>query len=174
MMGVSSNTFRGRMSDSSPHVLPQPWARIILVTGNAATHSPLPGGANLEAGARNHEIRSAPVAVYKGSLRNGMTLTLREAMDNDVVARRKRSNRHARKAGSIFGGRVGSRSATAQTARWARHRPQVPTAIVRLLVNPLGHRGLWSLPRSLTPADYRLNVTTDYFVFGQLMLRITA
>jgi hypothetical protein len=26
---------------------------------------------------------------------------------------------------------------------------------------------------ALTPAGYRLNVTTDYFVFGQLMLRIT-
>jgi hypothetical protein len=34
--------------------------------------------------------------------------------------------------------------------------------------------GFGARPGALTPADYRLNVTTDYFVFGQVMLRITA
>jgi hypothetical protein len=51
------------------------------------------------------------------NVRYGMTLTLREAMDSDVVARWKHSNRQARKEGSIFGGRVRSRSATAPTIR---------------------------------------------------------
>jgi hypothetical protein len=71
---------------------------------------------------------------------------LREAMDNDVVVRLKHSNRQARKAGSIFGGRFDR----------AQRRPKqygtlgsTSTTITnrcrltaRLWVNPLGHRGL--------------------------------
>jgi hypothetical protein len=86
------------------------------------------------------------------NVRYGMTLTLREAMDSDVVARWKRSNRQARKAGSIFGGRVRSRSATAQqygtlgsTSTTSSDRYRLTA---RLLVSPLGHRGHWSSPRS--------------------------
>src|SRR6267154_3651313 len=86
------------------------------------------------------------------NVRYGMTLTLREAMDSDVVARWKRSNRQARKAGSIFGGRVRSRSATAPTIRHVGldvdHKFRRYRLTARLLVSPLGHRGHWSSPRS--------------------------
>jgi hypothetical protein len=46
--------------------------------------------------------------------------------------------------------------------------------IARSLVNPLGVAAFGVHPGALTPAGYRLNVTTDYFVFVQLVLRITA
>ena len=68
----------------------------------------------------------APVARCKSSQRWGDADNVR-GNGNQVVAKWKRSNRHARPA---LGGRVGSRSATARTARWARHRSQVRTAIV--------------------------------------------
>ena len=47
---------------------------------------------------RKHDICSAPVAVSKRSLRSGMMLTPRKAMDGDVVLQMERSNRRARKA----------------------------------------------------------------------------
>jgi hypothetical protein len=56
-------------------------------------------------------------------VRCGMPLALRDAMDSDVVARWKRSNGQARKTGRV-------RPRPNHTARWGRHRPQIPAAIV--------------------------------------------
>jgi hypothetical protein len=123
------------------------------LTGDAATHSPLPGGANLEAGARNHDICSAPVALCKRSLRNGMTLTLREATDSDVVLQVE-ALEQARAEGRLYFRRsswIALSDGPNDTARWARHRPQDSNRYrltARLLVNPPGHRSLWSSPRS--------------------------
>jgi hypothetical protein len=80
-------------------------------------------------------------------------------------------------AGSIFGVELERAQATAQTTRHIGldHKFQ-PLSSDRALVGgkPLGIAGFRARPGALTPADYRLNVTTDYFVFGQVMLRITA
>ena len=76
-----------------------------------------------------------------------------------------------------FRSRVGARSGDGPTTRQhigLDHKIQ-PLSSDRALVGgkPLGIAGFKARPGALTPADYRLNVTTDYFVFGQLMLRIT-
>jgi hypothetical protein len=133
---------------------PQPWitrhsARIILVDGRCCDAL---AGAHLEAGARNHDICSAPVALCKRSLRNG---TAEAAPGNGQRCRgHVEALEQARAVGRVYFrrlswvalsdgpkqyGMLGSTS----TASSNRRR-----LTARLLVNPLGHRGLWSSPRS--------------------------
>jgi len=79
-------------------------------------------------------------------------------------------------AGSIFGVELDRAQATAQTTRHAGldHKFQSLSSDRACWEKVFGHRGFGARPGDLTPADYRLNATTDYFVFGQVMLRITA
>jgi hypothetical protein len=102
------------------------------LTGDAPTTRQLPAEANLKAGALNRDICSAPVALGKRSLRNRMTLPLREAMDSDVVLQVEALEK-ARAEGRLYFRRsswIALSGGPNNTARWARHRPQIPTAIV--------------------------------------------
>jgi hypothetical protein len=152
---VSSNTFRGRLRLTHRHMFsPGPWitrrsARIILVDGRCCDAL---AGAHLEAGARNHDKCSAPVALCKRSLRNGTADT---APGN---GQRCRSQAEALEQGTR--GRQGLFSEV-ELGRAQRRPKQYGTLgstwttssnryrlTARLLVNSLGHRGLWSSPRS--------------------------
>ena len=109
------NSFTSSDEGVDGHGLEAAWPASFSLTGDAPTTRQLPAEANLKAGALNHDIYSAPVALGKRSLRNRMTLPLREAMESDVVLQVEALEQARAEGRSIFGGRVGSRSAAAQT-----------------------------------------------------------
>src|SRR5450631_1835833 len=90
-----------------------------------------------------------------------------------LYCRWKRSNRHARKASSIFGGRVGSHSTAAQTTGHAGlnigHKFQ-PLSSDRALGGrlPLGHRGLWSSLRSSDAGRLSIECNDGLFRFWSI------
>jgi hypothetical protein len=136
--GVSSNSFRGSLRLTQRHMFSSsPWITVSsqptkawTVSGDAATHSPLQGETNLEAGARTHDICSASMALCKRSLRNDADT----ARGNGQRCRSQvETLEQAGAEGRLYFRRPSSIALSDgpnNTARWARHRPQVPTAIV--------------------------------------------
>jgi hypothetical protein len=113
------------------------------------------------------DICSAPMALCRRSLRNAAGTARRNGQrcrsQVEALERAGAEDRPSSAAPKPYG-TLGSTS----TTNSGRYRLTVSS-----LVNPWGTAASGVRPGALTPADYRLNVTTDHFVFGRLMLRIT-
>jgi hypothetical protein len=164
VVGIRNGVFRSYPPFRSNHSPPErhmfsstPWITVSSQLtkawrgqGHAATHSPPPGGTNLEPGARTHDICTAPMALCRRSLRNAAGTARRNGQrcrsQVEALERAGAEDRPSSAAPKPYG-TLGSTSTT-NSGRYRLTASLPLSSDCELVGKPLGHRGLRSSPRS--------------------------